>query len=157
MPLAGATSMRHVGADDMGLGDAVSVHQVAGGVQVVRRLQRDDLDSGERALGESGECSGGWNFEECGDAEFAHGLHAEVPAHRVADLHDQPLEVLAAALDHGAVGVGEQTSAGVVGRDGACVVGEHLDGGLHVCGVERTGHRERAKRAHLRAGRRETP
>ena len=47
-----------------------------------------------------------------------HGLHAQVPAHRVAHLVDEPVEHLAAVVHDRAVGVGQQGDAGVVRRDG---------------------------------------
>ena len=60
--------------------------QGAGGVEVVRGLQGEQLDALERALGEPDEGAGGRQLDDGGDAEVGEPLHAQVPAHRVRHL-----------------------------------------------------------------------
>ena len=117
VPLAGATSIRQVGVVSIGERVAVLVAERAGVVELVGGLERERLDALERPLGDPGQGAGRRHLEDPGDAEVGHRLHAEVPAHRVADLGDDPPEHLAAVVDDLAVAVGDQRRARVVGGD----------------------------------------
>jgi hypothetical protein len=67
-------------------------------------------------------------------------------SHRTgADLHDDPLQPVAARGHGGPVGVGEQHDRRVTHRDARGRLPQRGDGGRHVRGVERARHRERAQ------------
>ena len=128
-------------------------HEVARGLEVVRALEGEGLDAGQRPLGQGRQGAGGRELEDGRDPEVGHGAHAEVPADRAGDLVDDATEDVAAVVDHRAVAVGQEPEARVVGRDGAREAAEGLDRGLHVVGVERARRPGAGAGARPRAGR----
>src|SRR5699024_10394488 len=82
------------------------------------------------------------DLDDAGDTEVAEGLHAQVPAHRVAHLADDPPQDLRAGVDDLAVDVGHERNPGVVGGDGPGESPEVVGRGGHVLGVEGTGDLE---------------
>ncbi len=89
------------------------------------------------------------DFQNRGDTEIGHGLHAQVPADRIADLVHQASKNIAAVVNDATIGVGEQTDARVVGRDGVGQLVEVTDGGCHVFGMECAGDLQRTDAASL--------
>ena len=124
---------------------AVPLDEVPGGGQVVGRLDGEGLDAGQRALDQAGERAGRRDLDDGGDAEVGQHAHAQVPAHGVAHLRDEPAQHVAAVVDDAAVGVGDQRDARVVRGDRLARSRTRVvDGRGHVRGVEGAGDLERA-------------
>ena len=139
VPLAGATSIRQVGAGVDLARRRRACHERAGVVELVGGLEREGLDALHGALGDPGQGAGRRHLEQAGDAEVEHRLHAEVPADRAADLGDDPLEHLAAVVDDLAVAVGDQRGPRVVGghRPGQRCRAPRRPGPCARCGTRR--------------------
>ena len=91
---------------------------------------------GSARLARSGQRAGRRHLDDPGDAELGHRLHAQVPAHRVAHLADEPVEHLAAARHHVAVAVGEQPAcAGRARRHGPGVAPRAISTAGAMCSV----------------------
>ena len=90
-----------------------------GFVEVVRGLERQGRDALELALHQADQGAGGRQLDHRGDAELLQRGHARVPADRPGDLRDEPAQRLGAAVDGGAVGVGQQRQHRVGGGDAA--------------------------------------
>src|SRR5690606_32714882 len=84
-------------------------------VEVVRRLDGQQLDAAQGALSQPGERPRRGELDERGDAQVRQRLRAGVPADRGADLGDQPVQVVAAGLHDRTVPVGQQPRPGVGG------------------------------------------
>ena len=125
MPLAGETTSRQVGAPSSGLATPCSSTRALRG----RRGRRGSSGPGPRRpagpawRGRPACPAGGISIRPV-TPRSAHGLHAQVPAHRVAHLGHQPAQHLLAVVDDGAVGVGQQPGPRVVGVDGPGVAGQ---------------------------------
>ena len=119
-------------------------HEVTRGVELVGGLERERLDTLERPLGEPVRVPAGGSSRMPVTPRSRHGLHAEVPAHRVGDLlHDAAYDV-AAVVDHLAVAVGDQRAcAGRGWRRRGPAGPARATAGRHVLGVEGAGDRER--------------
>ena len=117
VPFPGATSMRHDGAWDIGLGAPWRSTRSRAASRSSGVFNATTSTAGKGPLGQPRERSCGRHFDDCADAKLAHGLHAAVPAHGAADLDDEPSQDVAAVLHHRAVGVGQQPDASVVGGD----------------------------------------
>ena len=72
-----------------------------------------------------------------------HGLHAQVPPDRRADLVDDAVQPVRAGLHHRAVPVREQRAVRVGRDDGLRRGGERIGGRRHVMGMERARDRQR--------------
>ncbi|KMP02566.1 hypothetical protein CIRG_10389 [Coccidioides immitis RMSCC 2394] len=129
------------GLDRVGL--AVLLDERAGVLELVGRLQGEGLDALEGSLGDPGQGAGRRHLQDAGHADVGHGVEAEVPAHRVGDLADDPVQRLGAVVDDLAVLVADQARTRVVGRDALGQPGEVADSRLHVLGVEGAGDAER--------------
>ena len=129
------------GVDDRAL--TVLLAERAGVVELVGSLQRERLDTLQRALGDAGQGAGRRHLEDAGDTEVAHRVQAQVPAHRAGDLADDPAQHLATLVEHVAVAVGDHRDARVVDRHRHREPRDVGDRGSHVVGVERAGHAER--------------
>lgn len=107
-----------------------------------RGVQAEQLHALEIALGNPGEGTRGWEFQQPRDAQFSHGGQAEVPAHRVGHLLDESLQVVGAGRDDLPVRIGEEPGTGVVGGDGPGQALQMSHRRLHVDGVESPSHAE---------------
>ena len=114
----------------------VGVDQLSGGVELIRRLDGQRDDAGQRALGQGRQGTGRRQLDQRGRAEFGHRPHAQVPAHRRGDLGDNALQPLLAGGDRRAVGVREQGDARVLGAGVRGCFLERCHGRRHVPGVE---------------------
>src|SRR5690606_16046807 len=68
----------------------VRSHEGACVVDLVWRVQREELDALQVSLCDPGERTGRGQFEQSGDTLCRHGFHAQVPAHGVGHLRDDP-------------------------------------------------------------------
>ncbi len=105
-------------------------------------LSAKSLHALEVPLGDAGQRAGRRHLEDAGDAQFAHGVHAKVPADRVGDLPHDPVHDLAAGADHPAVAVGDVAHPRVAYGDALGQLLEPRHGRGHVLGVEGAGHRQ---------------
>ncbi|OLT54024.1 hypothetical protein BJF88_00645 [Cellulosimicrobium sp. CUA-896] len=127
--------------------------EVAGLVEVCRRLHGDGLDAGQRAARETGQHAAGRELEQRGDAHLGESLLAQVPAHRGGDLRDEAAHDVARGAVRAAGDVDAAVGLAVgVRQEGQPRVGdrparrdglERLERGLHERRVERAGDLER--------------
>ena len=74
--------------------------EFASSLEVIGSLQRQGFDIGQCPLDQAGQGACWWQLDDGCDAEFGHGLHAQVPAHGVVDLGDQAGQELDTAVNH---------------------------------------------------------
>ena len=110
--------------------------------QVVRGLDRQQLQARQAAAGQPGQRAGRRQLDERGRAEAAHRDHALVPPDRSADLCADPLQPGRAGPHHRAVPVGQHSQRRVAHHDRGRRAAHRIDRGLHVPGVERARHLE---------------
>lgn len=128
----------------VGLCEGACIVELVGGVQI------KDLCVAKVALGDAGEGSGWGEFQDAGDPERAHGVHALVPAHRMRNLLHDPLERVGTVGDGGSVAVGQHRDTGLLGADLGSGMCKGLDSRLHMHRVERAGDGERHESGAVR-------
>ena len=90
VPLAGATSIRQVGEPSCGAALPWRAARSRAASRSSGVLRATVSTPGSERLTRPVERAGRRHLDHAGDAELAHRLHAQVPAHRVAHLADDP-------------------------------------------------------------------
>ena len=119
-------------------------------VELVRGVEIKNLCVAKIALGDAGEGSGWGEFQDSGDPERSHGVHALVPAHRMRNLLHDALECVDTVGDGGSVAVGQHRDAGLLGLNLGSGMCKGLDSWLHMHRVERAGDGKRHEPGAMR-------
>ena len=167
-PFAAGEDPLRRGDDDPELGRVLALavfgpaaDHAAGGVEIGRRLDREQFDARQFALGHADQRAGRGELDRGGDAEIGHRGLAQIPAHRPGDLGDDPVDHVAPRTPptcrrNSTAGCGPDRRPRRRRRRSA----RRSCAGRHVGRVERAGDRQRAQSgAGRRVGRerRESP